>query len=187
MGVIDWEFSYAAPAEFSFSPPWWLLLTAPEDWEDGLDDWAMHYEPRLSTFLQALEAKEKELISAGRLMPTEILSTRMRQSWKSGRFWLTYAARRTWAFDAIYWRFLDEKYFGRNTDGDLAKRLALLPTAQVKAMEEFVARKLEEKESKILVDWYAPEAESGLPPNILPVGLSFAPGAGPSNAAWVAD
>ena len=25
-GVIDWEFTFAAPAAFAFSPPWWLLL-----------------------------------------------------------------------------------------------------------------------------------------------------------------
>ncbi|CZR44857.1 uncharacterized protein FPRO_14609 [Fusarium proliferatum ET1] len=24
VGVIDWEFVYAAPSEFSFDPPWWF-------------------------------------------------------------------------------------------------------------------------------------------------------------------
>ncbi|POR35768.1 Uncharacterized protein TPAR_04047 [Tolypocladium paradoxum] len=176
--VVDWEFSYAAPAEFSFSPPWWLLLTAPEDWTAGLDDWAAHYEPRLFTFLRALEAKEKEHIAAGRLKELEILSTRMRESWESGRFWLTYAARTTWAFDAIFWMFLDEKFFGKSTNGDFTERLGLLPCAQVEVMEEFVARKLDEKEAQTLVDWYAPGRMSEMPPDILSVGISTAPGAG---------
>jgi hypothetical protein len=30
-GVIDWEFTYAAPAEFTYVAPWWLLLQSPED------------------------------------------------------------------------------------------------------------------------------------------------------------
>jgi hypothetical protein len=30
VGVIDWEFTYASPAEFSSAPPWWLLLEQPE-------------------------------------------------------------------------------------------------------------------------------------------------------------
>ncbi|KAJ6184615.1 hypothetical protein N7519_005916 [Penicillium mononematosum] len=28
-GVIDWEFTYAAPAEFTWVAPWWLLLHSP--------------------------------------------------------------------------------------------------------------------------------------------------------------
>ncbi|KAK9440300.1 Protein kinase-like domain protein [Metarhizium brunneum] len=32
VAVIDWEFSYAAPSEFTFAPPWWLLIEQPEYW-----------------------------------------------------------------------------------------------------------------------------------------------------------
>ncbi len=39
VAVIDWEFAYAAPADFSRIPPWWLLLVMPEKWPAGLDDW----------------------------------------------------------------------------------------------------------------------------------------------------
>lgn len=60
--AIDWEFSYAAPAEFSHSPPLWLLLKAPDDWEAGLDDWVAEYEPWLEIFLRAMEKKEQELL-----------------------------------------------------------------------------------------------------------------------------
>ncbi|KAH8168578.1 phosphotransferase enzyme family protein [Sarocladium implicatum] len=35
VGVIDWEFAYVAPSQFSFDPPWWLLLRAPDDWPEG--------------------------------------------------------------------------------------------------------------------------------------------------------
>jgi hypothetical protein len=31
VGVIDWEFSYVPPAEYSYSPPCWLLIGSPEN------------------------------------------------------------------------------------------------------------------------------------------------------------
>lgn len=166
--VIDWEFSYAAPAEFTFSPPWWLLLKDQDMWEEGLDDWAAHYEKRLPTFLCALEAREKEFFERGRLDGSEkLLSARMRESWETGGFWVTFAARKSWAFDGIYWRFLDERFFGRNEGGGFMERLKLLTPGQVAAMEPFVERKMREKEEGTIVDWYKPGAEAGLPPDIL--------------------
>ncbi|KAF9769361.1 hypothetical protein IL306_013230 [Fusarium sp. DS 682] len=62
VGVIDWEFVYIAPSQFSFDPPWWLLLKAPDDWsEGGYVSWMETYEPRLKTFLHLLEEEEKKL------------------------------------------------------------------------------------------------------------------------------
>ncbi|KAK7433169.1 hypothetical protein QQZ08_000100 [Neonectria magnoliae] len=68
-----------------------------------------------------------------------------------------YVARRTWAFDGIFWKYLDEKFFGKNESSDFKERLKLLSLEQVDAMKELVKRKLEEKEEC---------AESKLPPNI---------------------
>lgn len=61
-GVMDWEFMYVAPVEFSHVPPWWLLLEKPEYWPDGLDAWCVEYERRLQTFLKALVGREEEAI-----------------------------------------------------------------------------------------------------------------------------
>lgn len=88
----------------------------------------------MDTFLRAVKAKEKQFIEDGRLKESEISSTRMRESWESGCFWLTYAARRTWAFDAIYWKILDKKSFCKNQSGDIMDRLKPLPPEQVNAM-----------------------------------------------------
>ncbi|PWY83433.1 phosphotransferase family protein [Aspergillus heteromorphus CBS 117.55] len=60
VGVLDWEFTYAAPAEFSCAPPWWLLIEKPEYWPGGLDDWTNVFEKRLETFLRAM-AQTKSL------------------------------------------------------------------------------------------------------------------------------
>jgi hypothetical protein len=40
------------------------------------------------------------------------LSEYMRESWETGRLWLTYASRMSWAFDNIYWKSLNERFFG---------------------------------------------------------------------------
>ncbi|KAG8414391.1 hypothetical protein J3459_014778 [Metarhizium acridum] len=166
VGVIDWEFTYAAPVEFAYSPPWWLLLVMPEEWTEGLDDWAAKYEPRLNRFLRAMQLKERELIEQGRLDQSQVLSTHMRRSWETGDFWLVYAARKSWAFDGIFWRTLDKRFFGDNPAGFM-ERLKLLPPQQVAAMEAFVERKMQEKEESTLIDWYAKDSVSKLPPNIL--------------------
>lgn len=55
---IDWEFAYAAPTQFSFEPPWWLLLEQPEYWASRYRAWMEAYEPQLRTFLRVMEAEE---------------------------------------------------------------------------------------------------------------------------------
>ncbi|KAI1837531.1 transcriptional regulator family: Fungal Specific TF [Penicillium roqueforti] len=64
-GAIDWEFAYAAPLEFVYSPPCWLLLERPEYWDNGLDDWEWVYESRLEIFLQELHMREDVDIRRG--------------------------------------------------------------------------------------------------------------------------
>lgn len=103
VAVIDWEFAYIAPAQFSFDPPWWLLLKTPEDWPGAYEPWAEAYEPRLKTFLRILESEEENMgskivsSSAG-----EPLSSQMRRSWESKTWLVNYAARNSWAFDFIF-------------------------------------------------------------------------------------
>lgn len=95
--VIDWEFTYAAPAEFSHSPPWWLLLEMPEEWPRGVADWTKAYQPRLETFLRVLESREDASIASGALGHEQRLSGRMRESWTQAAFWVDYGARKSWA------------------------------------------------------------------------------------------
>ena len=148
VAVIDWEFTYAASADFAYSPPWWLLLEAPEYWPAGLFDWAVTYEPRLRTFLRVLEAREEAAMQRGTLDYTQKLSQHMRESWENGRFWVHYGARKSWAFDAVFWSWIDVKYFG---DGDwFEDRIQLLEEGEWKGMDEFVKRKLEEREKRVL-------------------------------------
>lgn len=112
VSVIDWEFTYAAPTQFNLDPPWWLLLDTPEMWDAGIDNWAQTYESRLDTWLPAMEEAERSACSVSGSESTKYpLSAYMRQSWETGRFWLSYAARKSWAFDTIFWKYLDQRFF----------------------------------------------------------------------------
>ncbi|OTA92545.1 hypothetical protein M434DRAFT_74395 [Hypoxylon sp. CO27-5] len=164
VGVIDWEFAHAAPAHFTFDPPWWLILQEPEWWSEGYESFMKVYEPRLQTFLRVLEVEEKKiaanldekirglsLVAHGKTEPP--LSQRMRESWEERKWMVNYAARKSWAFDFIWWKYLDESYFGPNENQDHPARLRMLSEPQDKTMETFVARKMKEKENREIINW----------------------------------
>lgn len=80
---------------------------------------------------------------------------------------MTYAARKSWAFDAVYWKYLDEKFFGRRDDRvekneHWKTRVNLLSKGAIDAMEPFVARKMEEMKERKLVEWDPEAARSRL-------------------------
>ncbi|KAJ5721030.1 uncharacterized protein N7483_008964 [Penicillium malachiteum] len=112
VGVVDLEFTYAAPVEFSFAPPWWLLLERPEYWRGGLEDWTDSFDRRLRTFLKAMVKCEDNAIQEGRLKENERLSGPMQESWDSGDFWIVYAMMGNFAFDSVYWHKIDRRFFG---------------------------------------------------------------------------
>ncbi len=184
--IIDWEFTYAAPTQFILDPPWWLLLAEPEKWPEGILSWASEYERRLPVWIQAMEAageeqraqaltetmKSMELsqptgqggAAVGAREPVP-LSVQMRQSWEQGRFWLNYAARKSWVFDTIYWRFLDKRFFGEPSvarsgrKDDLWKTSGDLLTDEERDSTESVAeKKMEEGEERAIVEWKPEDA-----------------------------
>lgn len=103
--VLDLEFTNAMPAQFSYDPPWWLLLSGPEAWLDrgAVDEFRELYEPRMEQFLCAME--QVEGVSGRRGQP---LSARMREPWRSRRFWFDFAVRKSFALDGIYWAALND-------------------------------------------------------------------------------
>lgn len=148
-GVIDWEFTYAAPAEFTYVAPWWLLLQSPEDWEGDLNQFLIHYFPRLRAFLEVLSHHENKLIEQHLLSESQRLSTRMEHSMETGLFWVCLAARYSSMFDEIYWTFIDHRYYGTFTSLD--DRIQLLDQGRQQEMNELVRLKtdqfIEDKES----------------------------------------
>ncbi|KPM34568.1 hypothetical protein AK830_g12006 [Neonectria ditissima] len=159
--LVDWEYTYAGPTQFALDPPWWLLLELPEMWSSGIDGWKEAYDTRLETWLSAMEGAEADMEDSSGLPAP--LSTYMRESWETGRFFLNYGARKSWAFDTVYWKFLDERFFGRRRNGvaqdDLWRtRVHLLSVEERAAMEPFVERKMAESEERRIVDWEPVEA-----------------------------
>lgn len=155
VGVVDLEFTYTAPIEFSYAPPWWLLIEKPEYWPDGLDDWTHVFDRRLRTFLKAMIACEDSAIKEGRLKEdgSERLSAPMQESWESGDFWTAYAARNSFAFDLIYWQMIDPRFFGpveKNVEDAWRQRIDLLDDREKDEMERLVARKLTEMNNRVL-------------------------------------
>lgn len=149
-GVVDWEYTYTAPVEFVHAPPWWLLLIKPEDWPDGLDDWCIKYEKSLEIFLAAMRKCEDDAIQGNLLTEDQRLSSRMQKSWLSGNFWIMYAARSNFAFDAIYWEKIDQRFFEPILTQEVGirdvwrKRLSLLQPEERQLMEEYVDQKLKD-------------------------------------------
>ncbi|GAQ41873.1 hypothetical protein AtubIFM56815_000503 [Aspergillus tubingensis] len=138
--VIDWEFTYAAPAEFTYVAPWWLLLQSPEDWEGDLHQFLDRYIPRFYVFLEVLRECEDELMGQGLLSESQRLSPRMGESLDNGLFWVCLAARYSSMFDEIYWEFVDRRFYGDL--GSLQDRVRLLSEEQRGEMDELVRGKI---------------------------------------------
>ncbi|KAK8163464.1 hypothetical protein BC567DRAFT_145347, partial [Phyllosticta citribraziliensis] len=143
--VIDWDFTYFAPPEYTYSPPWWLLLDVPELWDNGVEDWTAHYEGKLEIFLDELQKVEDDGIANGQLEHSQRLSERMRKCWEDGDFWVFYAARKSFAFDTIFWYKICPRFFGFGAD-EWQKGVELLGN-ELKGMEEVVEKKVKEMET----------------------------------------
>ncbi|KAF1962135.1 hypothetical protein CC80DRAFT_522070 [Byssothecium circinans] len=131
--VFDFEFTNSLPAQFAYDSPWWLLLSGPETWLDrcALQEFLALYEPRMEQFLHILEHVEAE--SSVCKQPSALpLSARMRDSWRTRRFWFNYAARKGFEVDSIYWAVL-------HNDSS-----ALLDDQACEEMESFTHRKMEQ-------------------------------------------
>lgn len=113
----------------------------------------MHYDKRLHTWLSSIETAESA--THPNTVPVK-LSEYMRDSWTMGRFWLNYAARKNWAFDAIYWTYLDVRFFGerQHMEGPLWKaRIGMLSAKEKLAMDAFVDKKMSDAKVRKLVTW----------------------------------
>ena len=130
-----------------------MLLEQPEYWPDGIEAWVETFESRLHTFLKVLTEREETAIQRGRLRQEQRLSGPMRKSWVNGDFWVTYAARKNFAFDTIFWKNLDHRFFGSCTvteENRWKKRMELLSEKESQCMEQVVRLKLGQMEKRAL-------------------------------------
>ncbi|KAJ9197460.1 hypothetical protein DTO021D3_7943 [Paecilomyces variotii] len=146
--VIDWEFTYAAPVEFSYTAPWWLLLERPEEWD--LDSFLARYLPKFRVFLEALRETENKKIHNGSLTESQRLSEGMEASMENGLFWICLAMRHSSMFDEIYWSFIDPMYHGSFTS--IEDRLCLLSEDERMNLDDFVQKKLRQASERTLIN-----------------------------------
>jgi hypothetical protein len=141
--ILDFEFTNAMPAEFTYDPPRWLLLSGPEVWLErcAMEEFLTLYEPRMEQFLRALERVEIEMALEVKQPGGPSLSTRMRDSWRTRRFWFDYAARMSFEVDIIYWAALHKDGAGVELLDDKV-RAEMEPFTQIK-MEQLKAYKEE--------------------------------------------
>lgn len=91
-------------------PPRWLLTETAEMWEHGIDEGREAWDA-LGNMALRMEKAEAEMTESSPLpapLSTYIIYTR---ELGDGKIFLSYAARKRWAFDAVYWRFLNEGFF----------------------------------------------------------------------------
>ncbi|EAW17807.1 uncharacterized protein NFIA_077440 [Aspergillus fischeri NRRL 181] len=100
--VLDWEFAYAAPVEFTYAAPWWLLLERPADWEPDLDEFLVRLVPRFCSFLDVLRDCGTRMIECGSLSESQRLLISMEKLFDLGLFWICLASRHSYMFDEIY-------------------------------------------------------------------------------------
>jgi hypothetical protein len=86
----------------------------------------------------------------------------MQRNWESGALWANYAARKCYGFDPVFWKFLDERFFGGNVEGGDEGRKHLLPEAVKRRMELFVERMVEESKEEKIRNWDPEKARSYL-------------------------
>jgi hypothetical protein len=83
--VLDWEWTYAAPYQLFISPPRWLLIQKPIEWDEPFGSQYQRYQSYLDLFLKELEYEENE--RATYQQGKDRLSASMRRSLSDGKFW----------------------------------------------------------------------------------------------------
>ncbi|KAL1877813.1 hypothetical protein Plec18167_004782 [Paecilomyces lecythidis] len=142
-GIIDWEYCYVAPAEFTYCSPWWLLLKHPDDWDD-LTTFLREYIPRHDLFIEVLRDEENDMIRRGDISEQKRLSVGMAESLRNGHFWFCLAATSSYGFDDIYWKFIDPLYYGERTS--IEDRIRLLSKQEQDELAPFVQLKMQQAE-----------------------------------------
>lgn len=102
------------------------------------DDIASKIEAMTISHASPFDIPDSRPATATTTKTTKSLSQRMRASWDTGSFWISWASRRSFGFDAVFWNFLDERYFGPNEKGGYEGRVMLL-TREEREIMDYVA------------------------------------------------
>jgi hypothetical protein len=132
--VLDLEFTNAMPSQYASEPHWWLLLAGPDSYllrRRTMTEFIEAYEPRLEQFLRAMERVETARPNLDSEKP---LSSLMRESWATKRFWFNYAARKPFDVEVLFDSCLNEGNAGVESLDEEARA----------GLESFVGMKMEQ-------------------------------------------
>ncbi|KAL5339578.1 hypothetical protein BJX70DRAFT_387809 [Aspergillus crustosus] len=141
VGVIDWEFCYAALSQFGASIPWWLVLQQPHSITDELGPGPFFdsFLPKTEIFLECMEAREEE---RGLTESSQRLSALMRRFIQDKSAWFKLTCHMAGSVDILYWDLLDEYCWGPRSS--MAQRVhSITATPEIhKGLEKFVRVKI---------------------------------------------
>lgn len=83
VAVIDWEWSYTAPAQLVNSTPTWLVIESPNAW-GSVDERLARFNKHLELYTRVLEEEELKILGDG---VDQKPSTILRACQKAGRQW----------------------------------------------------------------------------------------------------
>lgn len=106
--------------------------------QEANDERADVADSALSFYLDELD------LNADPPKPLPKLSHHMRKNWERGRHYINYAARKSWAFDPLFWKYIDQRFFGENSRGGFEDRLQLFSPVEREKMKAFVQRKIDQ-------------------------------------------
>ncbi|KAK4185911.1 hypothetical protein QBC35DRAFT_555303 [Podospora australis] len=172
VAMVDWEFAYFGPASIASGPALYprfldIFLRGMEELERTKynDKKEEEEEDALASQLERFDLdstginEAKGALSNGTDKEPQPflqlpLSVRMRQNWENGRFWINWAARSSFAFDTIYWKYIDRPFFGEdNVEGGFEKRLCQLNRFGLEVMERVVNDKMKQRSNRKLKHW----------------------------------
>lgn len=85
IAVIDWEWSYTAPAQIVGSTPSWLLIESPNAWP-YIDRRFARFQKHLELYSRILEEEEQKVLGLN-VLEDEKPSALLRECQKQGRQW----------------------------------------------------------------------------------------------------
>ncbi|KPM39231.1 hypothetical protein AK830_g7356 [Neonectria ditissima] len=138
--VLDFEFTNAMPAQYLYDMPSWLLLASPHCWleRDDKASFEKLFVPQMELFIHELERAEATGPPLNQDEPSPRLSSRMRESWSSGRFWFNYAMRTSIDADVVYWKALDDGRGGEMLD---AKNIEQFAETKMEQLDAYLKEK----------------------------------------------
>ncbi|KAF5013358.1 hypothetical protein FDECE_635 [Fusarium decemcellulare] len=83
--VVDWEWSYTAPAQLASSTPTWLVIESPNAWA-SVDERLGRFQKHLELYTRILEEEELKILGGG-VTEDQKPSTMLRACQKDGRQW----------------------------------------------------------------------------------------------------